>query len=57
MVTNFSNALFAPIVDADGVVQGVIQLINLEKESSLFDKAYMEEFENVCKIIGTAIRN
>lgn len=64
--TDFKTAIFSPLMDADGnkfninnidQVQGVIQLINLKKDSELHNESYLNEFRHICKVIGTSIKN
>jgi len=57
MVFDMTTALYNPIIDADGKIQGVLQLINLEKDSYMYDDHYLQEFESVWKIIATAVKN
>ena len=55
--TFVSSALYGPIIDSNGNVQGAIQILNKENDCEVFDEAYTDEFESLWGAIGSAIWN
>jgi hypothetical protein len=55
--TDVASALYSPIIDHEGNVQGVIQLVNFIDGHRSIEQPQIREIECTCEVIGSAIKN
>lgn len=55
--TDVASALYSPIIDHEGNVQGVIQLVNFIDGHRSIEPPQIRELECTCEVIGSAIKN
>lgn len=55
--TKIKSALYGPVMDTAGNIQGAIQVVNKTNPSEVFDEGNASEFKFICDVIGTAVRN
>ena len=49
------SAIYGPLIDKDGNVQGALQIVNRVKENEVFGKEWYEEFESIREVLGSAV--
>ena len=54
--TEVQNAIYAPAIDGDGNIQGVIQLVNFIKGYETLDSSYLKEISCISAVIGTTLK-
>lgn len=52
-----TSAMFGPIIDTQGIVQGAIQILNKTNDAETFNETYTDEFESICDVIGSVVSN
>ena len=49
-------SVYAPAIDGDGNIQGVIQLVNFIKGYETLDSSYLKEISCISAVIGTTLK-